>query len=56
MVLLNKHSTFDLFYNKNIVTKVWTTYDYMTVKIKGVTIKTTHKANLKGYGEVLFDE
>ena len=56
MLLLNNKSTANLFCNKKLVTGVWTTYESMIVKGNGGTINTTHKYNVKGYGEVWFNE
>ena len=56
MLLLNSCSTVDLFCNKNLVTKIWTSKNSMTVKVNGGDLKTHQKAYVKNYGELWFDE
>ena len=50
MLLVYKQSIFGLFFNKNLVTILYSTDYSMTVKVNYVTIKTTRKSNVKGYG------
>ena len=56
MILIENRPTVYLSHNKNLVTRVSTTDEFMKVKVNIETIKTTHKANVKGYSEVWFDE
>ena len=49
-------STVDFLCNKMLVTIFYTTDESMAVKFNGVTIKTTLKVYINGYGEVWFDE
>ena len=56
MLLLDNKSKVNLLCNKRIIIRVWTKYDYMTVKRYGGTINTNHNFYVKGYGEVWFDE
>ena len=55
MLIPDNKYTVDLFCNNNIFTKVWKTYESMTVKINGGSINTTHKSYVKGYGKVWFN-
>ena len=55
MLLLDSCSTVDLFCNKNLVTKIWESKNYMTVKGNGCNLKTHKKEYVKNYGKVWFD-
>ena len=56
MLLLDSCSTVDLFCNKNLVTKIWTSKNSMTMKGNSSDLKTHQKAHVKNYGEVWFAE
>ena len=56
VLLLDSCSTVDLFCNKNLVTKIWTSKSSMTVKGNGGDLKTHQKAHVANYGEVWFDK
>ena len=56
MLILNNQSTVDLICNKKLVTRVWNSYESMKVKGNGGAINTTHKAYVKGYGDVCLNE
>ena len=56
ILIIRNKSTADLFFNKNIFTRSWATYNSMTFKGNYGSIKTTHKAYVKRYGEVRFNE
>jgi hypothetical protein len=55
MLLLDNQSTVDLFYNRKLVTSVYSVNSSMTFRGNGRAIMTCKKANMKGYGEVWFD-
>ena len=56
MLLLKSCSAVDLFCNMNVVTKICTSKNSMTVKGNEGDLKTYKKAYVKNYGEVWFDE
>ena len=49
MLLLDICSTVDFFCNKNLVTKIWTRKNSMTVKGNSGDLKTHRKAHVKNY-------
>ena len=56
MLLLVSCLTVDLFFNKNLVTNIWTSKNSMTVKWNVGDLKTHQKVHVKNYGEVWFNE
>jgi hypothetical protein len=56
MLLLDNQSTVDLFCNRNLMTNVHSVDKSTTIRGKGRAMTTCKKVNVKGYGEVGFDE
>ena len=56
MLLLDSCSTVDMFCNKNLVTNICTSKNYVTVKGNGGDLKTHQKAHVENYSKVWFDE
>ena len=56
MLLLDSCLTVELFCNKNLVTKIWTSKNSMTVKGNGRDLQTHQNAHVENYGEVCFYE
>ena len=56
MMLLDSCSTVDLFFNKNLVTKIWKSKNSIIVKGHVGDLKTHKKAYVENCGEVWFDE